>query len=190
MKFLKINSKSSQLFLLSVSIGLMASISACSAPGVSAKDSNVFQAAGNLRTSEFNQQLQRKNLDLNASANNLNNERNKQASLQASLNQQRKELNNIKSELAKIEQENTQLDLKISQLKDDTSQQRYKKSKALKKLSGIKKNTKVIRTVIIKTVPARQKQASSSSNSNKKYKKQLVALNKEVKVLREMLIND
>jgi chromosome segregation ATPase len=168
----------------------MGSISSCSAPGVSAKDSNVFQAAGNLRTGEFNKQLQRKSLDLNASANNLNNEKNKQASLQATLNNQRKELSKIKSELAKIEQENIQLDLKISQLKDDSKQQKYKKSKALKKLAGIKKNTKVIRTVIIKTVPSRQKQVSSSSNNNKKYRKQLAALNKEVKVLREMLIND
>lgn len=169
----------------------MGSISSCSAPGVSAKDSNVFQAAGNLRTGEFNKQLQRKSLDLNASANNLNNEQNRQASLQVTLNQQRKELNNIKSELAKIEQENTQLDLKISQLKDDSKQQKYKKSKALKKLAGIKKKTKVIQTIIVKTIPSRQKQASSrSSNSNKKYKKQLAALNKEVKVLREMLIND
>jgi hypothetical protein len=110
--------------------------------------------------------------------------------VQATLNNQRKELSKIKSELAKIEQENIQLDLKISQLKDDSKQQKYKKSKALKKLAGIKKNTKVIRTVIIKTVPSRQKQASSGSNNNKKYRKQLAALNKEVKVLREMLIND
>jgi len=182
-----------KIFKISILLIIISALSACSTPNVTAEKANLFQAAGNIHSGEFDRQLNRKSLNLADTRNNLQNEKNNRKTLQVNLNQRRVELAQIKTELVEIEAENNRLSRKINQLKENTTAQKAKKSRALKKISRLQRNTKTLhhsvkKYAIVKQTPSSKKSVNKPDSNP--YKTQLASLHQEVKVLREMLIND
>ena len=140
-----------KILKIATSLVIISTLSACSAPNVTAEKANLFQAAGNIRSGEFDRQLNRKSLNLVDSQNDLQNTKNKRQTLQLNLNQQRAELAQVKIKLAEIETENDRLSRKINQLKENTDEQRAKKSRALNKITRLKQKTKTLHNVVKKT---------------------------------------
>ncbi|WP_287602335.1 hypothetical protein [Thiothrix sp.] len=182
---------------------LCVALVACAAPGVSPENANLLEAMGNLQTGEFDRQLQRKQLDLDASRTVVAGEQQRQNNLQTTLADKQQELAMLKAELADVKQQNLALEDLISRQQAKTKQQQEKRKEMLSKVSAINKEIATIeaaRAALAAQKPLAAVNASKpvtveESEYHKRvtelaeageYRKRVVALKQEVRALQTM----
>lgn len=153
------------------------SLAACSAPGVAPKDANLAQSIGNLSSGEYDKQLQRKQLTLDAAQQELATAQRQQQQLQAELAAKKQELSALDAELVALERSNQQLEKTITAQRAQTRQQQARKQQALARLKGVRKK-----------IAAAKAARPAPSADNRAYKQQISHLKGEIKVLQEMAL--
>lgn len=152
-------------------------VSACASSNVRPADANLFQAARNIHSGEFDRQLQRKKLELGASQVAVQQEKQRQQVLNQSLEQQRKILADTQVDLNNIKQENADLALAIENKRYVTDQEKQKKAALLARVKKLKQNVIIVERTKTKVV---------SSSSATKYRGRINQLKKEITILRKM----
>jgi chromosome segregation ATPase len=170
-----IEMKKISLIVLPIIIAL--GVSSCASTNVRPSDANLFQAAGNIHSGEFDRQLQRKQLDLGTSQADVQKEKQRQQALTQSLQQQRQILASAQADLNNIKQENAALELAIENKHYETEQEKQKKAHLLARIKKLKKNVIVVERTKTKVV---------STSSAAKYRGRINQLKKEIAVLRKM----
>ncbi|MGV6808463.1 MAG: hypothetical protein ACWA5U_01160 [bacterium] len=152
-------------------------VSACASSNVRPSDANLFQAAGNIHSGEFDRQLKRKQLELGASQVAVQQEQQRQQVLSQSLQQQRKILAEAQVDLNNIKQENAALALAIENKRYATDQEKQKKAVLLTRIKKLKQDVIIVERTKTKVV---------SSSAAAKYRGRINQLKKEVALLRKM----
>jgi chromosome segregation ATPase len=170
-----IEMKKISLIVLPIIIAL--GVSSCASTNVRPTDANLFQAAGNIHSGEFDRQLQRKQLNLSTSQAGVQKEKERQQALTQSLQQQRQILVSAQTDLNNIKQENAALERTIENKHYETAQEKQKKTQLLARIKKLKQNVIVVERTKTKVV---------STSSAAKYRGRINQLKKEIAVLRKM----
>jgi len=164
-----------RLLIFSVISGL----SACSAPGVKPKDANLFEAATNISSGEFDSQLSRKKFKLKNSQNAITKENTQNQALNKQLDSVKAQKQVLDKQLLVLQSQNKSLFYQANQTRDINSAQQTKRNLQIEKINKL--------NVSISNFKANQRKASSSSN--KAYKVKVDSLKREIDVLRKMINN-
>lgn len=157
---------------------IMAIMSGCAAPGVKPEDTNVFQAAGNLATGEFDKQLEREQLKLLAVEQELRQEKTNNAALSDTLERRKAEKDVLLQNLIVLRLKNDALGSEIQNISVHTAARVKAKNKQLAKLAEIRKQ--------IDDLAA---EADRTAFDSDRYRNEVEELNREIEVLREIALS-
>jgi chromosome segregation ATPase len=158
---------------------IISGLSACSAPGVKPKDANLFEAATNISSGEFDSQLSRKKFKLKKSQDVVNAENTQSQDLNKQLHSVKAQKQVLDKQLVTLQKQNKALFYQANQTRAINSAQQTKRNLQVAKIKKL--------NLSISDFKAKQRQASTSSNSE--YKVKVDSLKNEINVLRKMISN-
>lgn len=150
----------------------------CSAPGVKPKDANFFEAAGNIRTGEFERQYQARQLNLLDTKNTLKSNKNQSRQLNMNLAIASAEKNQLDTDIKNLENKNKKLRKDINRELKANRINKKKNTSLTKKLNAI--NNKIVKT---------KEKLKKGIINNSQYKKESKEINKQIVALRTILLN-
>ena len=160
----------------SLFIALLSTLSACSAPGVPAKDSNLFDAMINNSSGDSDNQQKIAEMKREQSRKELQQTLEKSKNLEQQLASTKHNKQQLDQQLIAIQQENTALETAIQNQKAQSKHQQATKQRRLAKIrqinASISKLKKTKRTL-----------------ATPRYNKELLQLQKEVTILRQVMAN-
>lgn len=154
-------------------------ISACSAPGVTPEDANLFEAATNISSGEFDNQLSREKFKLKSSQDAVNKESNQNINLTRELQSVTLQKQALDKQLAVLQNQNNRLFQQANQTKAQNSIQQDKRNQQIVKIRELNSSISKFKHTQHKT----------SSSGNKKYQSIILSLQQEINVLRLMISN-
>lgn len=160
-------------------IAIASSISACTAPGVKPDDANLFEAATNISSGEFDNQLSRKRLELKSSQDAVNRENAKSQNLNKELNSVTAQKQALDKQLNTLQIQNNQLLQQANKTRAKNSIQQAKRNQQIEKIKQLNSSISNFK----------RKQHKVSSSSNIEYKSKVSSLKQEISVLRQMISN-
>ncbi len=161
---------------LYVLIPLLITLSSCSTPGTKAKDSNLFDAMINNSSGESDNQQKIAEMKREQSRKELKEALEKSKNLEQQLESTKHTKKQQDEQLTLLQQENAALESEIQNQKSLNQQQEATKQQRLTKIRKV--NASIIKLKKAKrSLPAPQ------------YNKQLIQLQKEVKILRQVMAN-
>ena len=150
----------------------------CAAPGVKPKDSNIFQAAGNIATGEFDKQLEREHLKLQEVEQQLEQEQTKSSTLGTTLGDKQAEKEQLEQNLLALRQKNTALESEIRSANVDTAAKVQARNAHLVRLAELRKEIDVLAV-----------EASKAAADAGLYRARIDKLNEEIEVLRGIALS-
>jgi septal ring factor EnvC (AmiA/AmiB activator) len=163
------------LYLLLL-IPLFITLSSCSAPGKQAKDSNLFDAMINNSSGESDNQQKIAEMKREKSRKELKEALEKSKNLEQQLESTKHTKKQGDEQLALLQQENAALEIEIQNQKSLNQQQEATKQQRLTKIRKVNAAITTLKKAK-RTLPAPQ------------YNQQLIQLQKEVKILRQVMAN-
>lgn len=157
---------------------LIAMIGGCASPGVRPGDANVFQAAGNLATGEFDKQLERDKLDLSSSEQQLEQEQATSTSLGVTLDSRRAEKEELERNLVLLGSKNDALENEIRSIEAATATRVKARNQQLARLAGIRKE-----------IDKLAEQIAASAIDSEYYRIRIERLSREIEILRGVALN-
>lgn len=151
--------------------------SGCSAPGVKPEDANLIEAAVNISSGEFDNQLSRKQFKLKNSQDALSSETEKNKKLNQQLLSLSAQKQALDRQLVVLQGENTRLTQQANKTRAATNVQQGQRDRQISKI-------KLLNSSITKL-----KRNRASVKGNEVYKSQIINLNQEIQVLRKMISN-
>ncbi len=158
-------------------IAALISLSACSAPNVKPEDANLLEAAVNISSGEFDNQLSREQFKLKNSQDALNAEADKNQNLNAQLQSLTVQKKAFDRQLDVLQAENRSLTQQANQTKALNSLQKAERKQQVNKIKRMNSSISKI------------KRKRASAGGNKEYKTKITALQQEINVLRKMISN-
>ena len=151
-------------------------LASCSAPGVKAKDANLFQAMANNSSGESDNQLKVARMKAAESRKELSLELSKNKGLSLKLESTQLEKQQLDQQVSMLQQENTTLEQNIRNKKSLNKAQETKKQQRLAKIQRVNSSIAKLKKVKHK-LPTKQ------------YNKRVIALQNEIKILRRVSEN-
>ncbi|HHL19639.1 MAG TPA: hypothetical protein ENJ33_07880 [Thiothrix sp.] len=171
-----------RIFLL---IPLSLYLASCSAPGVKAKDANLFQAAANTSSGEFDNQLKVAKMKEEQSRKDLTLALTTNENLSLELESTKAEKRRLDQQVSQLQQENIALEQTIRNKRSANKKQEAIKQQNLAKIQKI--NASIAR--LKKSKPKAATTAVTQKKYNANYNKQVIALRNEIKILRRVSEN-
>lgn len=153
------------------------SLLGCSAPGVKPEDANLMEAAVNISSGEFDNQLSRKQFELKNSQDALNNEAEKNQKLKKQAQSLAAQKQALDRQLAVLQSESTRLSQQISQTRAATSHQQEQRDNQVSKIKKL--NSSITKL----------KGQRATASGNNQYQLKVENLKLEIQVLRKMISN-
>ena len=163
-----------QIFFISIS---SLSLLGCSATGVKPEDASLIEAAVNISSGEFDNQLSREQFKLKNSQNALNNEAEKNQKLKKQLQSLAAQKQALDRQLVVLQGESARLSQQIKQTRAATSHQQAQRNKQVSKIKKLNASISKLRG------------QRATASGNNQYKSQIVNLKQEIQVLRKMISN-
>lgn len=151
-------------------------IMGCSAPGVKAKDANLFQAMVNNSSGESENQIKVAAMKRDQTRKELSRELERSKNLELMLESTKLEKRKIDQQLQLAQQDNNKLENEIRSKKSQTKEQEITKQRRLIQIHKIK--------VSLASLNKSKRQMPSN-----KYKKKVDTLQKEIEILRRVMAN-
>ena len=149
----------------------------CSAPNVKPEDANLIEAAVNISSGEFDNQLSRKQFKLKNSQDTLNSEAEKNKSLKKQLQSLTVQKQVLDRQLVTLQNESARLSQQINQTRTATNLQKAQRNKQMNRIKKL--NSSI----------SKLKRKKASASGNKEYKTKIANLEQEIQVLRKMISN-
>lgn len=162
-----------------LTIAVISSLSACSAPGVKPEDANLFEAATNISSGEFDSQLSRKKFKLRESQGAVKQGNTQNQTLTKQLLTVKAQKQVLDKQLVILQNQNKALFHQANQTKAKNNEQQIKRNQQVSKIKTL--------NLTISKFKAKQRKVSISSNYE--YKGKVDALKNEINVLRKMISN-